>query len=124
MNNFVDLFEIKQINHDQTNGIFKFEMPITDICKQPFGYLHGGVSVAFAETACSMAAMEVICDDQIAFGLEINANHVKSKREGILYATAKSLHIGKSSHVWSVEITDEADELICVSRCTMAIRNK
>ncbi len=97
-------------------------MPVTEACKQPFGLLHGGASVALAESAASMGAwMNVDQERQAAVGLEINANHLRPKREGLLTAVATPLHKGTTTMVWDVRITDEADKLVCVSRCTIAI---
>lgn len=118
---------------DQTIGIVTeyleegkavLKLPITEAVLQPFGYLHGGVSVALAEHAASMAASKSIQADEIVFGLEINANHLASKQSGILTATALPFHIGKSSQVWEVKITDENNRLICISRCTIAVKKK
>ena len=100
------------------------EMPITEKVLQPFGYVHGGVNVVLAETAASLGAFKMIAEDEIAFGMEINTNHLKAKREGILTATALLKHGGSTSQVWEIEVTDEQDELIALSRCTVAIRKK
>mgnify|MGYP001941548824 CR=1 FL=1 len=99
-------------------------MPITEKVLQPFGYVHGGVNVVLAETAASLGAFKMIAEDEIAFGMEINANHLKAKREGILTATALLKHGGSTSQVWEIEVTDEQGELIALSRCTVAIRKK
>jgi uncharacterized protein (TIGR00369 family) len=97
-------------------------MPITSHHHQPMGYLHGGVSVLLAESVASWASMlNIDTDQQMAFGLEINANHLRPKREGVLMAVAIPLHRGHTTHVWDIRITDENDKLICVSRCTVAI---
>lgn len=97
-------------------------MPVDDRTRQPFGLLHGGASVALAETVASLGAwMNCDREKQAAVGLEINANHLRSKREGIVRAVATPLHRGRSTHVWSIEIRDEAEKLVCVSRCTLAI---
>ena len=100
------------------------EMPITEKVLQPFGYVHGGVNVVLAETAASLGAFKMIAEDEIAFGMEVNANHLKAKREGILTATALLKHGGSTSQVWEIEVTDEQDELVALSRCTVAIRKK
>lgn len=100
------------------------EMPITEKVLQPFGYVHGGVNVVLAETAASMGAFSMIADDEIAFGMEVNANHLKAKREGVLTAAALLKHGGKTSQVWEIEVMDEAGELVALSRCTVAIRKK
>ncbi|CAD2078819.1 thioesterase [Jeotgalicoccus coquinae] len=100
------------------------EMPITEKVLQPFGYVHGGVNVLLAETAASMGAYKMISDDEIAFGMEINANHLRAKTEGVLTATALLKHSGSTSQVWEIEVTDEEDKLVALSRCTVAIRKK
>ncbi len=97
-------------------------MPITPHHHQPMGYLHGGVSVLLAESVASWGSMlNIDTDRQMAFGQEINANHLRPKREGVLTAVATPLHLGRTTHVWDIRITDENDKLICVSRCTVAI---
>ena len=98
------------------------KMPVQPKVSQPFGFLHGGASVALAETVASFGAyLNVAENGENAFGLEINANHIRPKRDGFVIATATPLHRGKSTHVWDIQITDEAGKLVCVSRCTMAI---
>ena len=97
-------------------------MPVTAQVHQPYGMLHGGASVALAETAGSVAAM--LCVDPqkyLCLGQEINANHLRAISSGTVTATARPLHIGGRSHVWSIEIRDEKERLVCVSRLTMAI---
>lgn len=97
-------------------------MPVNERTKQPFGYLHGGASVALAETVASVGAAAIIDQErEICFGLEINANHIRSKRDGVVTAFADAVHVGKSTHVWEIKIKDEEDRLICTSRCTMAV---
>ncbi|USK91260.1 hotdog fold thioesterase [Rossellomorea marisflavi] len=97
-------------------------MPVNEQTRQPFGFLHGGASVALAETVASVGAVELIdLDKEICFGLEINANHIKAKKDGEVTATATVLHQGRTTMVWDIKITDEANDLICVSRCTMAV---
>lgn len=103
----------------------KIKMPVTDKCRQPYGILHGGASCALAETAGSVGSHLIINPaTHICVGLEINANHIRSVKEGFIIATAKSLHVGNSTHVWDVKIHDEAGKLICVSRLTVAILSK
>lgn len=98
------------------------KMPVDDRTRQPFGLLHGGASVALAETVASIGAYELVDQENEAVaGLEINANHVRPKKEGIVTANATILHQGKTTMVWDIKITDETDRLICVSRCTMAV---
>jgi len=92
---------------------------------QPMGLLHGGASVALAETAASMGALANINPEtHFPVGLEINANHLRGKKEGVVTATATPFHKGRTTMVWDIQITDEADKLICVSRCTMAVVEK
>ena len=96
-------------------------MAITPQIHQPLGFLHGGASVALAETAASIGGWLHCPPGMAAFGQEINANHVRPKREGTLTAVAHPLHIGRSTHIWQIEITDEQEKLVCVSRCTLAV---
>ncbi len=97
-------------------------MPVEPRVHQPFGLLHGGASVALAESVASTGAFICVMDQGMsAVGLEINANHIKGKRDGVVTATALPLHRGRSTHVWEVRITDEDGKLVCVSRCTLAI---
>jgi|SRR6478736_2772086 1,4-dihydroxy-2-naphthoyl-CoA hydrolase len=101
------------------------KMPVDHRTHQPLGLLHGGASVALAETLGSVAAM--CCLDtnlQYGVGLEINANHIKSVRDGFVIGKVKPIHVGKKTHVWEIRITTEKNELVCVSRITMAIIDK
>jgi len=97
-------------------------MPVNSSTHQPMGVLHGGASVALAETVGSLAAN--MCVDQNLYaclGQEINANHLRSVSSGVVTATARAYHIGKRSQVWQIEIRDEQEKLVCVSRLTMAV---
>lgn len=97
-------------------------MPVNPKVHQPMGVLHGGASVALAETVGSIAA--TLCVDRekyVCLGQEINANHLRPISSGMVTATARPFHIGKRSHVWSIEIRDEAERLVCISRLTMAV---
>ena len=97
-------------------------MPVNNKTRQPFGYLHGGASVALAETVASIGAAVLIDNEkEICFGLEINANHIRSKQDGVVTATAEVVHRGKSTMVWTIDIVDEEEKLICMSRCTVAV---
>lgn len=101
------------------------KMPVDYRTQQPLGLLHGGASVTLAETLGSLAA--TCCVDQTTqycVGLDINANHVKSARSGYVYGTTKPIHIGKRTHVWEIRIVNEANELVCISRITMAVIDK
>jgi len=100
-------------------------MPVTAATRQPFGLLHGGASVALAETAASMGTwMNINQETQAAVGLEINANHLRGKADGVVTATATPLHTGRTTMVWDIRIADEAGKLVCISRCTVAIINQ
>jgi uncharacterized protein (TIGR00369 family) len=100
-------------------------MPVGPKTIQPMGLLHGGASVALAETAASIAtALNINPETHFPAGIEINANHVRGKRDGVVTATATPLHKGRTTMVWDIKITDEADKLICVSRCTVAVVEK
>jgi uncharacterized protein (TIGR00369 family) len=97
-------------------------MPVAKAVHQPFGLLHGGASVALAETVASIGAwMNVDQATQAAVGLEINANHIRGVRSGTVTAVATPKHVGRSTQVWEITITDEQDRLVCLSRCTMAV---
>ncbi|WP_245669312.1 hotdog fold thioesterase [Caryophanon tenue] len=97
-------------------------MPVNEKTRQPIGLLHGGASVALAETAASIGAfLHIDPKTQFAAGLEINANHIRGKRDGIVTAIATPLHIGRTTMVWHIEIVDEQHKVICISRCTIAI---
>ena len=97
-------------------------MPVAPRVHQPFGLLHGGASVALAETVASTGAwMNVDRDKQAAVGIEINANHLRGIREGVVTAVATPVHLGRSTQVWSVTVSDEAGRVVCVSRCTLAV---
>ena len=96
-------------------------MPVSPRHLQPRGYLHGGASLALAETAASIGASLNAPSGMVAFGQEINANHIRSVQDGLLTATATPVHVGRTSQVWEIYIRDERDRLICVSRCTLAV---
>ncbi len=96
-------------------------MPVTPRHHQPFGYLHGGASVSLAETVASVGAFLNCPPGMGSMGLEINANHLRSKREGLLTGVATPLHRGRTTHVWEIKIHDEDERLVCVARCTLAI---
>lgn len=103
-------------------GTVVAKMPVDHRTKQPFGLLHGGASVALAETVASIGAYELVDkESQGVVGLEINANHLKGKRDGFVTATATVIHHGRSTQVWEIKIVDEQEELICISRCTLAV---
>lgn len=101
------------------------KMPVDHRTHQPLGLLHGGASVALAETLGSIAA--TCCVDmqtQYCVGLEINANHIKSVKEGFVYGVTRPIHVGKKTQVWEIKITNEKKELVCISRITLAVIDK
>lgn len=118
----VEFLSIKFI--EVTNNQITASMPVNEKTKQPFGLLHGGASVVLAETLGSVASNIILNGKKIAAGIEINANHIKSAREGLVIGTAKAIHIGSKTHIWSIEIKDEKNNLICISRLTVAILEK
>ncbi|ANB61427.1 hotdog fold thioesterase [Anoxybacteroides amylolyticum] len=100
-------------------------MPVDHRTHQPFGLLHGGASVALAETVASIGAYELVDQEtEGVVGLEINANHIRAVRSGTVTATGTVLHRGKTTMVWDIKITDEQQRLVSVSRCTIAIIKK
>jgi len=97
-------------------------MPVDERTHQPAGFLHGGASVLLAETAASIGGfLHIDKDKQAVFGMQINANHLKSKKDGLVTATATPIHIGRTTMVWDIQITDETNALICISRCTLGV---
>jgi 1,4-dihydroxy-2-naphthoyl-CoA hydrolase len=110
--------EIREITKEK----IVLSMPVTPKTHQPWGYLHGGVSVMLAETAATMGAtMNIDQEKQLAVGIEINANHIRSKKDGVITATATPVHIGRAVSLWEIRITDEKEKLVCISRCTLSI---
>jgi 1,4-dihydroxy-2-naphthoyl-CoA hydrolase len=100
----------------------KARMPVDHRTQQPYGLLHGGASCVLAETVGSLAAAMVVDHTKFAcVGLDINANHVRSAREGWVTGIATPLHLGGSTHVWDIKIYDEINKLICISRLTVAV---
>lgn len=100
-------------------------MPVDPRTHQPMGLLHGGASVALAETLASVGAMlQIDVARQACVGLEINANHIKSVRNGFVYGRASAVHIGRKTQVWDIRITTEGGELVCVSRLTLAVLDR
>ncbi len=113
--------DITEIGPDYLVG----RMPVNEHVHQMFGVLHGGASVALAESLGSVAANMVI-DDQRQFGVgqEINANHLRSVASGFVTAATKPFHIGATTHVWGIEIRGDDGKLVCISRLTVAIRDR
>jgi 1,4-dihydroxy-2-naphthoyl-CoA hydrolase len=110
--------EFTEISDDFIRGT----MPVDGRTRQPYGLLHGGASVALAETLGSMGAtMCVDTKEYLCVGQEINANHVRAARSGLVIGTARPVHVGGRSQVWAIDIADEAGKLVCTSRLTVAI---
>jgi 1,4-dihydroxy-2-naphthoyl-CoA hydrolase len=99
-------------------------MPVDNRTRQIMGVLHGGASVALAETVGSFAANLCVDEKLMAVGQEINANHLRPVASGLVTATARPVHLGSRSHVWSIEIRDDRDKLVCISRLTMAVTER
>ena len=114
------------IHFSEVGGNYlKATMPVDHRTIQPYGLLHGGASVALAETLGSVGAAMVIDPDKcICVGQEINANHIRGVRSGLVTGIAVPVHLGNSSHVWEIKIYDEAEKLVCISRLTVAILAK
>lgn len=110
--------EFLEVGDDYLKG----RMPVDHRTVQPFGILHGGASVLFAETLGSVAANRCLRrEDQVAVGLDINANHIRPVSSGWVIGTAKAIHIGGTTQVWAINIETEDGKMVCVSRLTMAV---
>ena len=112
--------EITEVGDDYIMG----KMPVDHRTVQPYGLLHGGASCVLAETLGSVGG--AFCVDptkQIVVGLDINANHIRGVREGFVYGTARPLHLGKTTQVWEIMIENEAQQLVCISRLTLAVKD-
>ena len=109
---------VTEVGDDWVRGT----MPVDARTCQPFGLLHGGASVALAESLGSLGANLVLeVDSEMAVGLDINANHVRGARNGYVFGTVRPVHIGGSTHIWQIQIHDEKERLVCISRLTVAI---
>ncbi|SHG48347.1 PaaI family thioesterase [Ornithinibacillus halophilus] len=119
-NTLMEALGIEVVSLDK--NLVVMSMPVDNRTHQPFGFLHGGANVALAESAASIgASLQVDLEHYNVFGIEINANHIKSKREGTVTAKATPFHIGKTTMVWDIKITDENAQLLCISRCTIGV---
>ncbi|ELB2782428.1 hotdog fold thioesterase [Vibrio alginolyticus] len=117
------LIEHLQIKYtDFTDDSLTATMPVCSFTHQPLGMLHGGASVVLAETLGSLAANFSVDEGSYCVGLDINANHVRAMRSGHVIGTAKPLHLGISTQVWQIDITDERGRLVCASRLTIAVK--
>lgn len=113
--------ECTEIGRDYLKG----KMPVDQRTIQPHGILHGGASVVLAETLGSIGSNCCIDQDkQFCVGLEVNANHIRSMREGWVYGTATLVHFGRKTHIWEIRITNAKEQLVCISRLTMAILDR
>ena len=113
--------EITDVGEDFVCG----KMPVDSRTVQSFGILHGGASVALAETLGSIAgSMQIDSQNEVVMGIEINANHLKAVEEGWVYGKASPVKIGNRIQVWEIHITDEANKMVCISRLTLAVVKK
>ena len=103
------------------DDFLRARVPVDERTRQPFGLLHGGVSVVLAETLGSVGAYHASPEGHLAVGLDINANHLRAARSGWVTGTARPVHIGKTTQVWQIDMVNDAGELTCVSRITMAM---
>jgi len=103
------------------DDFIRARVPVDTRTKQPYGLLHGGVSVVLAETLGSCAAVSCCPEGYRAVGLDINANHLRSATQGWVTGTTRPVHIGRTTQVWQIDLTNDAGELTCVSRITMAV---
>jgi 1,4-dihydroxy-2-naphthoyl-CoA hydrolase len=110
--------EITEVGEDY----LKATMPVDHRTRQPYGLLHGGASVVLAETLGSVGAAFVVDRSKYdCVGLEINANHMRGVRDGLVTGTARPVHLGKTTQVWEIRIHDNRDKIICISRITIAV---
>jgi uncharacterized protein (TIGR00369 family) len=118
-NTIIDLLGIEytEIGDD----FIKATMPVDSRTHQPHGLLHGGASVVLAETIGSVAGNLAVSENKVCVGLEVNANHLRSVKSGIVTAIAKAVRLGRTVHVWQIEIHNEKQQLICTSRLTLAV---
>jgi len=119
-NTMIELLEIEFI--EVGKDFLKAKMPVTPKVHQPLGLLHGGASVALAESVGSSASLLFVDIEKYEVrGIEISANHLKSKKEGTIFATARIIHKGRTIHLWEIKITDEEDQLISICKLTNII---
>lgn len=117
--------DIQFIEANAEKGWLKGSMPVSSKHQQPFGILHGGATISLAESLGSSASLMYLdIQKEIPVGLEISANHVKSKSEGMVYGTAQIIHKGRSTHLWQVRIEDEDGNLISLCKITNLIKNR
>ncbi|REH54949.1 uncharacterized protein (TIGR00369 family) [Tenacibaculum gallaicum] len=122
-NTLMETLEIEFV--DVGNNFITAKMPVTPKVHQPYGILHGGATAALAESVGSCASAFFLRDsNKIIKGIELSINHVKSKREGYVFATAKAIHKGRTTHLWEVRIVDEDDNLISLCKITNIVLDK
>lgn len=120
MNEYIGI-ELTELGED----FLKARMPVDHRTVQAYGILHGGASVTLAETIGSIASVMIVDPEKFyCVGMEINANHIRSAREGWITGTARPLHIGSSTHVWDIKMENEQGKLTCISRLTVAVLKK
>ena len=113
--------EYTEIGDDYLSG----KMPVDHRTMQPFNILHGGASVVLAETLGSVASNLLIDKNtHYCVGLEVNANHIKSAKNGFVYGRAQAIHLGRKTHIWDIKIINDDKQLVCISRLTVAVLEK
>ncbi|CAH0536871.1 hotdog fold thioesterase [Vibrio marisflavi] len=121
-NTLIEHLQIQYTDFDDNS--ISATMPVCSFTHQPLGMLHGGASVVLAETLGSVAANFCVESGAYCVGLDINANHIRSMRNGLVIGKAEPLHLGVTTQVWQINITDERDRLVCTSRLTVAVKRK
>ena len=124
-NTLMETLNISFTEANKEQGWLKGSMPVSTKNHQPFGILHGGASVSLAESLGSAGSLMFIdLDTQVCSGIEINANHIKSKKHGMVNGIAKIIHKGKTTHLWEIRIEDEKGSLISLCKLTSLVINK
>jgi len=122
-NTLMETLDIEYV--DVGEDFITAKMPVTSKVHQPYGQLHGGATAALAETVGSMASHFFMdSKNKLVNGIELTINHIKSKREGVVFATARNIHKGRSTHLWEVRIVDENNQLISICKMTNIILDK
>lgn len=118
-NTMIEWLDIKIV--EIGDDYVKASMPVDHRTHQPMGLLHGGASVVLAETVGSLASSLMVEPGHYCLGLDINANHLRGVRSGLVYAIARPIHVGRTTQVWDIRISDEDEKPVCISRLTMAV---
>jgi uncharacterized protein (TIGR00369 family) len=122
-NTLMEVLDIEYV--DLGDDFLTAKMPVTSKVHQPYGILHGGATAALAETVGSAASNFFIdSKNQLINGIQLSVNHIKSKREGTVFATARNIHKGRTTHLWEIKIVDENDNLISIAKITNIILDK